>query len=161
MEDRLPGFDQQIKSARHRLHQLLAARRWIADIGLEGKKIKKRRKMVDAFPFLCVGGAAGKYAAIARQIGYRAAAEDCPAAIENLLRAYLATREPGEDLRAYFARTGHDETLRAQLNGAGSRSRRARSRAGLAPDASPWESRIDVEMRHDTCWLLPRCLPCR
>ncbi len=115
MEERLPGFDQQIK-----LHVTgctnSCGQSWIADIGLEGKKIKKDGKMVDAFYF-CVGGAVGKYANIARQIGYRAAAEDCPAAIENLLRAYLATREPGEDLRAYFART-NDETLRAQLAGA-------------------------------------------
>ncbi len=115
MEERLPGFDQQIK-----LHVTgctnSCGQSWIADIGLEGKKIKKDGKMVDAFYF-CVGGAVGKYAAIARQIGYRAASEDCPAAIENLLRAYLATREPGEDLRAYFARTD-DETLRAQLAGA-------------------------------------------
>ncbi len=89
---------------------------WIADIGLEGKKIKKDGKMVDAFYF-CVGGAVGKYAKIARQIGFRAASEDCPEAIERLLRGYLYAREPGEDLRAYFARTP-DEELRAQLNGA-------------------------------------------
>ena len=114
MEERLPGFDQQI-----RLHVTgctnSCGQSWIADIGLEGKKIKKDGAMVDAFYF-CVGGAVGKYAAIARQIGFRAAAEDCPAAIERLLRAYLAARAPGEDLRAYFARTG-DETLRAQLAG--------------------------------------------
>jgi sulfite reductase (ferredoxin) len=114
MEDRLPGFDQQIK-----LHVTgctnSCGQSWIADIGLEGKKIKKDGKMVDAFYF-CVGGAVGKYANIARQIGYRAAAEDCPAAIENLLRAYLAAREPGEDLRSYFARTD-DDSLRAQLAG--------------------------------------------
>jgi sulfite reductase (ferredoxin) len=58
----------------------------------------------------------GKYARIARQIGYRAAAEDCPEAIERMLRGYLAARQPGEDLRAYFARTD-DDTLRAQLAG--------------------------------------------
>jgi sulfite reductase (ferredoxin) len=114
MEDRLPGFDQQI-----RLHVTgctnSCGQSWIADIGLEGKKIKKDGKMVDAFYF-CVGGAIGKYAGIARQIGFRAAAEDCPEAIERLLRAYLAARTPGEDLRAYFARTD-DETLRAQLAG--------------------------------------------
>jgi sulfite reductase (ferredoxin) len=114
MEERLPGFDQQI-----RLHVTgctnSCGQSWIADIGLEGKKIKKDGAMVDAFYF-CVGGAVGKYAAIARQIGFRAAAEDCPAAIERLLRSYLAARAPGEDLRAYFARTG-DETLRAQLAG--------------------------------------------
>jgi len=115
MEDRLPGFDQQIK-----LHVTgctnSCGQSWIADIGLEGKKIKKDGKMVDAFYF-CVGGAVGKYAGIARQIGYRAAAEDCPEAVERLLRGYLALRGPGEDLRAYFARTS-DETLRAQLAGA-------------------------------------------
>jgi sulfite reductase (ferredoxin) len=115
MEDRLPGFDQQIK-----LHVTgctnSCGQSWIADIGLEGKKIKKDGKMVDAFYF-CVGGAVGKYAAIARQIGFRAAAEDCPAAIERLLRHYLAVRNPGEDLRAYFARTD-DESLRAHLAGA-------------------------------------------
>ena len=114
MEDRLPGFDQQIK-----LHVTgctnSCGQAWIADIGLEGKKIKKDGKMVDAYYF-CVGGAVGKYAGIARQLGYRAAAEDCPEAIERLLRGYLALRGPGEDLRAYFARTS-DETLREHLAG--------------------------------------------
>jgi len=115
MEERLPGFDQQIK-----LHVTgctnSCGQSWIADIGLEGKKIKQNGKMVDAFYF-CVGGAVGKHANIARQIGFRAAAEDCPEAVERLLRGYLYAREPGEDLRAYFARTS-DEELRSQLNGA-------------------------------------------
>ena len=114
MEDRLPGFDQQIK-----LHVTgctnSCGQHWIADIGLEGKKIKKDGALVDAFYF-CVGGAVGKYARTARPLGYRAAAEDVPAAIERLLRAYLADRQPDEDLRAYFARTD-DDSLRAQLNG--------------------------------------------
>ncbi|SFS20626.1 sulfite reductase (ferredoxin) [Granulicella pectinivorans] len=115
MEGRMPGFDQQIK-----LHVTgctnSCGQSWIADIGLEGKKIKKDGKLVDAFYF-CVGGAVGKYAKPARQIGYRAAATDCPEAIERLLKGYLAVRTPGEDLRAYFNRTS-DEELRAQLNGA-------------------------------------------
>jgi sulfite reductase (ferredoxin) len=114
MEDRLPAFDQQIK-----LHVTgctnSCGQHWIADIGLEGKKIKKDGKMVDAFYF-CLGGAIGKYARPGRPVGFRAAAEDCPEAIERLLRAYLAARHPGEDLRAYFGRTD-DESLRAQLAG--------------------------------------------
>ncbi|HMF54018.1 MAG TPA: nitrite/sulfite reductase, partial [Edaphobacter sp.] len=114
MEDRLPGFDQQIK-----LHVTgctnSCGQHWIADIGLEGKKIKKDGVLVDAFYF-CVGGAVGKYARTARPLGYRAAADEVPAAIERLLRAYLADRQPEEDLRAYFARTD-DDSLRAQLNG--------------------------------------------
>jgi sulfite reductase (ferredoxin) len=114
MEDRLPGFDQQIK-----LHVTgctnSCGQHWIADIGLEGKKIKKDGQSVDAFYF-CVGGAVGKYARPARPLGYRAAADEVPAAIERMLRAYLLARTEGEDLRAYFARTD-DDSLRAQLAG--------------------------------------------
>jgi sulfite reductase (ferredoxin) len=115
MEERLPEFDQQL-----RLHVTgctnSCGQSWIADLGLEGKKIKKDGKLVDAFYF-CVGGAVGEHAGIARQIGYRAAAEDCPEAIERLLRGYLSTRAEGENLRSYFRRTS-DEDLRASLNGA-------------------------------------------
>ncbi len=114
MEERLPGFDQQIK-----LHVTgctnSCGQHWIADIGLEGKKLKQNGVITDAFYF-CVGGAVGKYAATARPLGYRAAADDVPAAIERMLRGYLAQRTPDEDLRAYFARTD-DATLRAQLAG--------------------------------------------
>ena len=115
MEGRMPGFDQQIKLNVTGCTNS-CGQSWIADIGLEGKKIKKDGKLVDAFYF-CVGGAVGKYARAARQIGYRAAAEDCPEAVERLLRGYLALREPGEDLRAYFARTSDDD-LRTHLAGA-------------------------------------------
>ncbi len=115
LEERLPEFDQQL-----RLHVTgctnSCGQSWIADLGLEGKKIKKDGKMVDAFYF-CVGGALGEYAGIARQIGFRAAAEDCPEAVERLLRGYLAKRDGGENLRAFFRRTS-DEELRALLNGA-------------------------------------------
>ena len=114
MEERLPGFDQQLK-----LHITgctnSCGQSWIADIGLEGKKIKKDGVMVDAFYF-CVGGAVGEHARIARQIGFRATAQDCPEAIERMLRGYLSSRAEGENLRSYFARTT-DEDLRTQLAG--------------------------------------------
>lgn len=114
LEERLPEFDQQL-----RLHVTgctnSCGQSWIADLGLEGKKIKKDGRMVDAFYF-CVGGALGEHAGIARQIGFRAAAEDCPQAIERLLRGYLAERTDGENLRAFFRRKS-DAELRALLNG--------------------------------------------
>ncbi len=128
MEERLPAFDQQIK-----LHVTgctnSCGQHWIADIGLEGKKIKRDGALVDAF-FFCVGGSVGKYAKPARTLGYRAAAEDVPASIERMLRAYLRDRRPvasarqplpgelqaTEDLRAWFARTPDDQ-LRAHLTG--------------------------------------------
>ncbi len=114
MEERLPEFDQQIK-----LHVTgctnSCGQHWIADLGLEGKKIKKDGISVDAYYF-CVGGAVGINARAARPIGYRAAAEDCPQAIERLLRGYLHHRFEGENLRGYFDRTS-DEDLRNLIAG--------------------------------------------
>jgi sulfite reductase (ferredoxin) len=114
LEERLPQFDQQLK-----LHVTgcpnSCGQHWIADIGLEGKKIKYEGKMVDAFYF-CLGGAVGQYASVARPVGYRCAAPLVPEAIERLLREYLAFRTPGESLRSWFARHSNEE-LRGQLAG--------------------------------------------
>jgi sulfite reductase (ferredoxin) len=114
MEDRLPGFDQQIKLNVTGCPNS-CGQAWIADIGLEGKKAKYGDKMVDAFNF-SLGGALGKHAGVARVTGYRARAEEVPAAIERLLRGYLADRAEGENLRAWFARHEVAE-LRARLEG--------------------------------------------
>ncbi len=114
LEERLPQFDQQLK-----LHVTgcpnSCGQHWIADIGLEGKKIKHEGKLTDAFYF-CLGGAVGEYAGVARPIGFRCAAPMVPEAIERLLRRYLAGRAPEENLRSWFARHSNDE-LRAQLAG--------------------------------------------
>ena len=114
MEERLPGFDQQIK-----LHVTgctnSCGQHWIADIGLEGKKIKKDGTLVDAYYF-CVGGAVGEHARAGRPIGYRAAASEVPQAIERLLRGYEQHRFEGENLRGYFNRTS-DEDLRNLIAG--------------------------------------------
>jgi sulfite reductase (ferredoxin) len=114
LEERLPQFDQQLK-----LHVTgcpnSCGQHWIADIGLEGKKIKHEGKLTDAFYF-CVGGAVGQHAAIARPVGFRCPAPLVPEAIERLLRHYLANRLPDENLRAWFGRYSNDE-LRAHLAG--------------------------------------------
>jgi sulfite reductase (ferredoxin) len=114
LEERLPGFDQSLK-----LHVTgcpnACGQHWIADIGLEGKKIKTGEALTDAFYF-CLGGAVGEYQRIARPIGFRCLASEVPEAIERLLRSYLAQRYDGENLRAYFSRFSDDD-LRAQLAG--------------------------------------------
>ncbi len=114
LEGRLPQFDQQLK-----LHVTGCpngcGQHWIADIGLEGKKIKYEGQLTDAYYF-CLGGAVGQYAGVARPVGYRCPAPLVPEAIERLLRHYLAGREENESLRAWFARHSNDE-LRAQLAG--------------------------------------------
>ncbi|HXW93335.1 MAG TPA: nitrite/sulfite reductase [Terriglobales bacterium] len=110
LEDRLPQFDQTLK-----LHITgcpnSCGQHWIADLGIEGKKLKVAGQMVDAYYF-CVGGAVGQNQAIARPIGYRCAAREVPDAIERLLRTYLMDRRPGENLRRFFARHDEDELRR-------------------------------------------------
>lgn len=106
LDQRLPGFDQHLK-----LHVTgcpnSCGQHWIADIGIEGKKLKVNGQMVDAYYF-CLGGALGLNPAIARPVGYRCTASEVPEAIERLLRQYLNHRNDGENLRKYFSR--HDET---------------------------------------------------
>jgi sulfite reductase (ferredoxin) len=114
MEERLPGFEQHLK-----LHVTgcpnSCGQHWIADVGVEGKKIKVHDRMVDAYYF-CVGGALGLHQATARPVGYRCPATEVPDALERLLRRYLAEREPGENLRLFFARHS-DAELRSFLAG--------------------------------------------
>ena len=114
LDDRLPGFDQELK-----LHVTgcpnSCGQHWIADIGLEGKKLKVNGALVDAYYF-CLGGAVGALQSIARPVGYRCSAQEVPDAIERLLRRYRATREHGENLRRFFARHSNDE-LRQFLAG--------------------------------------------
>ena len=114
LEERLPGFDQQLKLNVTGCPNS-CGQHWVADIGIEGKKIKHNGQLTDAFYF-CLGGAVGLNAGIARPVGFRCPAPLVPDAIERLLRHYLADRQPGENLRAWFSRYPNDE-LRAYLAG--------------------------------------------
>jgi sulfite reductase (ferredoxin) len=114
LEELVPQFDEQLKLNVTGCPNG-CGQHWIADIGLEGKKVKQDGKMVDAYYF-CVGGSVGKYAGVARQVGYRVAATETPTAIARLLRSYLAERKPQENLRAYFGRHTEEE-LRNRLAG--------------------------------------------
>ncbi len=115
LEERLPGFDQQIKLNITGCPNS-CGQHWIADLGIEGKKIKVDGRMQDAYYF-CVGGAVGKFASIARPVGYRCLATEVPDAIERLLNHFQMVRHPGENLRKFFARHSNDD-LRAILAGA-------------------------------------------
>jgi sulfite reductase (ferredoxin) len=114
LDQRLPGFQEQLK-----LHITgcpnSCGQHWIADIGIEGKKIKQDGRMVDAYYF-CVGGSVGEFASIARPVGYRCAASEVPDAIERLLREFNEQRESGENLRRFFARHSNEQ-LRGWLAG--------------------------------------------
>jgi sulfite reductase (ferredoxin) len=107
MEGRLPGFDQQMS-----LHVTgcpnSCGQHWIADVGLEGKKIKHDGKLADAWSF-ALGGALGVHAGLARTVNYRCLSEDVPDALERLFRSYLTTRAEGQNLRSWFANKSNDE----------------------------------------------------
>jgi sulfite reductase (ferredoxin) len=114
LEERLPGFQEQL-----RLNVTgcpnSCGQHWIADIGIEGKKIKLEGQMVDAYYF-CVGGSVGQFASIARPVGYRCAATDVPDAIERLLSEFTERREPSENLQRFLARQTNEE-IRSILAG--------------------------------------------
>ncbi len=114
LDQRLPGFQEQLK-----LHITgcpnSCGQHWIADIGIEGKKLKVDGRMVDAYYF-CVGGSVGEFASIARPVGYRCAASEVPDAIERLLREFNGQRAPGENLRRFFARHSNEQ-IRGWLAG--------------------------------------------
>ena len=107
MEGRLPGFDQQLS-----LHVTgcpnSCGQHWIADVGLEGKKIKVDGKLVDAWSF-ALGGALGVHSGVARLVNYRCSSNDVPNALERLFRRYLETRNGGQNLRSWFAGQSNDE----------------------------------------------------
>jgi sulfite reductase (ferredoxin) len=114
LEKRLPGFDRDV-----RLNVTgcpnSCGQHWIADIGIEGKKLRVGGALVDAYYF-CVGGSVGRHQAVGRPVGYRAPAAEVPEAIERLLRRYLDGRRPGEGFRQ-FASRHTDEELRGFLAG--------------------------------------------
>ncbi|HKV82873.1 MAG TPA: nitrite/sulfite reductase [Candidatus Sulfotelmatobacter sp.] len=114
MEERLPGFDQHLK-----LHVTgcpnSCGQHWIADVGIEGKKIKVDGQLADAYYF-CVGGALGLHQSTARPVGYRCLATQVPDALERLLGRYLTDHNPGENLRRFFSRH-NDSELREFLAG--------------------------------------------
>ena len=114
LEDRYPDFQHQLK-----LHITgcpnSCGQHWIADIGIEGKKIKVDGKLVDAYYF-CVGGSVGHIASIARPIGFRCRADEVPEAISRLLDAFQADRRAGESLQHFLARHSND-VLRSILAG--------------------------------------------
>jgi sulfite reductase (ferredoxin) len=102
LEDRFPNYQEQL-----RLHITgcpnSCGQHWIADVGIEGKKIKSNGKLIDAYYF-CIGGSVGQIAAIARPVGYRCPADEVPNAIARLLDFFHAEREPNEPLQKFLAR---------------------------------------------------------
>ena len=114
LEERLPDFQEHLRLNITGCPNS-CGQHWIADIGIEGKKIKVDGRMVDAYYF-CIGGSVGQFASIARPVGYRCAASDVPDAIERLLAEFNDGRESGENLRRFLARHSNED-IRSILAG--------------------------------------------
>ena len=114
LEERLPDFQEQLRLNITGCPNS-CGQHWIADIGIEGKKIKVDGRMVDAYYF-CIGGSVGQFASIARPVGYRCAASDVPDAIQRLLAGFDERHEQGENLRRFLARHSNEE-IRSILAG--------------------------------------------
>ncbi len=107
LEERIPGFDQQLKLNITGCPNS-CGQHWIADLGLEGKKVKIDGRLQDAYYFR-VGGAVGREQSISRAVGYRCAASEVPDAIERLMARYTERRTVGENLRQFFGRHSNEE----------------------------------------------------
>ena len=114
LEERLPDFQEHLRLNITGCPNS-CGQHWIADIGIEGKKLKVDGRIVDAYYF-CVGGSVGQFASIARPVGFRCAASEVPDAIERLLSVFQQRREGGENFRQFFARHSNEE-IRAILAG--------------------------------------------
>lgn len=89
------------------------AQHYIGDIGLIGARVPvgDDGDTVDGFHIL-VGGGSGSDATIAREIVRDVKSEDCPAAVERLLGAYLAHRADAAETFFAFANRHDIDTLK-------------------------------------------------
>jgi ferredoxin-nitrite reductase len=88
------------------------AQHYIGDIGLIGAKVPlgEDGDTTDGF-HVVVGGGGGANAKIARELWRDIQSEDCPAAVEKLLRAYLAHRARPEETFFDFANRHEADAL--------------------------------------------------
>ena len=116
LEERLPGFDQQLK-----LHVTgcpnSCGQHWIADIGMEGKKIKHEGKLEDAYYF-CVGGSVGLHQQTARPRGIPLPGDGSAGCAGTAVWAGICRRGSREKTCALTLPGLSDEQLREQLAGA-------------------------------------------
>jgi sulfite reductase (ferredoxin) len=112
LEERVPEFDMNLK-----LHITGCpndcGQHWIADIGLQGAKVKVNGQMMDAFDVFLGGGVGGQQR-FARRVNVRVPVTDMAETLARLLRVYLKRRTEGESFHA-FCQRHTDVELRAAL----------------------------------------------
>jgi len=112
LEERVPEFDANLK-----LHIAGCpndcGQHWIADVGLQGAKVKVNGQMTDAYDVF-LGGGLGAEQQFARRVNVRVPAAEVPDTLARLLRVYLGRRQHEESFHA-FCRRHSDAELRTYL----------------------------------------------
>ena len=79
------------------------AQHYIGDIGLQGVKVASSGTSTEGY-HVVLGGGAGAESGIGRQIFTGIPASDLPRLLEQVLRVYLAQRQPGESFASFTRR---------------------------------------------------------
>ena len=115
LEERLPGFTDTVK-----LHVAgcpnSCGQHPIADVGLQGVLLNQGGVQVEGFDFF-VGGGLGRNSTLGHRVGFRAASDEVPDALERLFNAFVAEKQDGESIRSWTRRVG-DAGVKALLGSA-------------------------------------------
>ena len=115
LRSRLPGFDEPLRISVTGCPNG-CAQHAVADIGLEGCKIRVDGRFEDGFSFR-VGGALGRERAFGQPVGFRCLATEAPDAIAGLLRGYLRQRQSGQSLQAFLQSTRTERIVELMESG--------------------------------------------
>ncbi len=135
LEQRVPEFDANLK-----LHIAGCpndcGQHWIADIGLQGAKVKIDGQMVDAYDVF-LGGALGAQQRFAHRVNVRVPTKDLPETLARLLRAYLQERSGTESFYEFCQHHSDVELRKVLLGQLAQPASRAAREATAMPPASP------------------------
>jgi sulfite reductase (ferredoxin) len=114
LDRRMPDFDRNLRINVNGCPNA-CGQHWIADVGLQGRTVKREGKAVPAYDFF-LGGGLGEGATFGRRIGYQAPVEEVPEALERVLGVYANQRLDGETFREFCSRHD-DQDLKGFLSG--------------------------------------------
>ncbi|MGH9520849.1 MAG: nitrite/sulfite reductase [Terriglobales bacterium] len=104
LERRMPGFPLPLRINLNGCPNS-CGQHWIADVGLQGTRVKTPVGAADGFD-VYLGGGLGAGARLARRTFGRVLASELPGRLEGLFRYFMAQREPGEEFRNFVEREG-------------------------------------------------------
>ncbi len=103
LRELVPAFDQPLRISVTGCPNG-CAQHSVADIGLEGCKVRTDAGLEDGFSFR-VGGALGRERSFGRNIGFRCPAGDAAQSIASLLESFLEQRQAGQSLQSFLQDT--------------------------------------------------------